>query len=314
METVYEPTDEEREQLGRAHGEVVEGGELVSRLREEDRRVICVGDRVSLDVASSDVEAETYIVDGKIQREPVNGGKNIEAGRRFRTVNPAGRITENAWDTVRKSMAVECTSVVDVDGEEDLLALPATVFAPEDSVIVYGLRNEGAVLMDADENREFVEDILDLERSGKAIVGGSWRYMHAGHRYLVLKAFEEAEKVDIGVTSDRMLEQKLGRKPAESMKERARNVKSFLDDHGLSDRARIIRIDDRYGNAVEEGDVIVVTPETRPNAEAINDKRDDTGKDLLDIVEIDRLEARDGGYISSTRIEAGEIDVNGLRT
>jgi pantetheine-phosphate adenylyltransferase len=312
MEQLYETTEEHRQKLRKAHGKLLEGEELVEHLEGTDSKVVCVGDRVSRDVALSDVEADTFIVDGRIQRKEVET-PDIDAERTFAARNPAGGITREAWDATRKALAVDCSSVLRVDGEEDLLALPAVSMLPGDAIVVYGLRNQGAVAMEVSETREFVEQLLDIDRCGKLIVGGSWRFLHAGHRYILMKAFELGKEVDIGVTSDRMLRKKLKREPEESFSDRKQQVEEFLESHGLENRARIMEIDDIYGNAVEEGDKLLVTPETEPGADRINKRRKEKGREEIDVEVLEKLEAEDGGPVSSTRIADGTIDRNGLQ-
>ena len=56
----------------------------------------------------------------------------------YRARNPAGVITMEAWNTVKRGMK-EREAVIVVDGEEDLLTLPAIVESPDDAFVVYGL-------------------------------------------------------------------------------------------------------------------------------------------------------------------------------
>ena len=49
-----------------------------------------------------------------------------------------------------------------VDGEEDLLVLPVCLFAPENSVVMYGQPNEGLVVAEiTDEVRDKVQKIVN---------------------------------------------------------------------------------------------------------------------------------------------------------
>lgn len=314
---VYRANEEDREKLRKVRGDTAEGEELIQELEERNySKIIAVGDRVSHDIQRSGLEADLYIVDGKTQREQREGletGK-IEAERTFRAKNPAGEITEEAWKAVRKASALECSTKVVIEGEEDLLGLPATLFAPEDSVVVYGHWKKGAVLMEPnEENKEFCRDILDLETSGHLIVGGSWDLFHSGHRYILLKAYERGERIDIGVSSDEMLREKLGEEPENSFQERKRSVETFLEILG-QEEVRTIELNGIYGNAVEEGDSLIVTPETEGNGRKINAKRRELGREELELIKMEKLKALDGEIISSTRIRQGEIDEDGLET
>ncbi|MFB6174844.1 MAG: pantetheine-phosphate adenylyltransferase [Candidatus Nanohalobium sp.] len=314
--TVYELSDRDKEKLREPRGEVFEGDKVVEELEKRDYgKVIAVGDRVSGDLEGSAVRPDLSIVDGSIQRRElkVEERTSIDSERAFKVENPAGGITEEAWTAVRKASSLRCRTKLEVNGEEDLLALPALLFAPEDSVIVYGLWDQGAVLMEpSEENRSFAEEILDFQSSSHLIVGGSWDRLHAGHRYLLLTALEKAEKVDIGVTSDEMFREKIGEKPENSFEERKKRISNFLEGLDARESARLLEINDIYGNAVEEGDKLLVTPETLENGRKINLKRQELGRESLALEVVKKLKAEDGDIISSSRIRNEEIDREGL--
>lgn len=312
--SVYSISEQDREKLREPRGDLVQEEELIKELESRNHsRVIAVGDRVSRDIAASEIDADLYITDGRVEREETGEELEIDAEREFDVENPSGEITKEAWKATRKASALRCNTHLHVDGEEDLLALPATVFAPEDSIIVYGLWDRGAVLMEPDkENRKFCKDLIDLDQAEHLIVGGSWDHFHAGHRYILLAAAERGKKIDVGISSDEMLREKLGHKPKHNFEERRRNVETFLKSLGV-ENFRTIELNGIYGNAVEEGDVLIVTPETEENGRKINAKREELGREKLEIEVIKKLEALDGEVISSTRIRNNEIDENGLK-
>jgi pantetheine-phosphate adenylyltransferase len=314
--TVYTASKEDREKLKQPRGDTFQDQELIEQLKKREySKVITVGDRVSQDIADSDIDADLSIVDGSIQREDVGKDhfEEINSERTFRTENPAGEITEEAWRTVRKASALTCETKIIVEGEEDLLALPVTLFAPEDAVIVYGHWKEGAVLMEAsEENKDFIEQIVSSDRSEHLIVGGSWDIFHSGHRYIILSALDKGEKIDIGITSNEMIEEKLGQAPEDSFKERRQNIKDFLRSLSRFEDARLIEINDIYGNAVEEGESLLIAPESRNNAEKINTRREEQGREPINIEVVQKLKSVNGEPISSTYIRAGEIDQNGM--
>lgn len=53
-----------------------------------------------------------------------------------------------AWEAIRKAMG-EKEVVMIVEGEEDLLALPAIVESPDDAFVVYGQPSQGLVVVTA---------------------------------------------------------------------------------------------------------------------------------------------------------------------
>lgn len=319
MDTVFTASDEDRERLREPRGDVVQDDELITELeRREFQRLICVGDRVSMDVANSAFDFDIAIVDGKIERESIGSedGHHIDTDLELSTENPAGIITEDAWNTVREAFAHDCSTTVEVAGEEDLLALPSILFASPDSLIVYGDRWNGAVILESDEAlKRFARDIIGYEPYPHVIVGGSWDHFHAGHRYILLAAFEHGRHVDIGVTTDAMLqtEDKNEADVLQDVETRRAQVERFLEEFGLVSRGKIIPIDDFMGNAVDvEQAVLLVTRDTMENGKRINEARLEQRKTPLNLAVIDRVTAQDGNALSSTRIRDGEIDQNGF--
>lgn len=146
----------------------------------------------------------------------------------------------------------------------------------------------------------------------KVAVGGTFDYLHDGHKAIISKAFEVGECVQIGIVSDQMELKKdsAGIQPLEDRKEL---LKDYLKKQNWYDRAEIKVITDPLGPAAEdpELDAIVVSEETRSGADKINEVREEKGLKPLDIVEIPLVLADDGDPISSIRIRYDEIDIHG---
>ncbi len=143
----------------------------------------------------------------------------------------------------------------------------------------------------------------------KAAIGGTFEPLHDGHKALLKKAYELGD-VYIGLTSDAMA------------KRRYRDVmpygqrKQILEQcirREFGVQANIFELRDPYGPAISEHfDHIVVSPETYPIAEKINQIRANRGLPSIDIIKIDFVLAQDGKPISATRIKNGEIDEHGV--
>lgn len=145
---------------------------------------------------------------------------------------------------------------------------------------------------------------------GKSVViGGAFDLLHKGHKALISKAFELGDEVYIGLTSDEMARQK--NPGARDYEDRKRDLERFLKT--LPEKPySIFEIQDPFSGAVRPGlHAIVVSPESRPNAERINELRKEAGFPLLEIVEIPFTLAQDGEPISDARIKRGEIDREG---
>lgn len=138
----------------------------------------------------------------------------------------------------------------------------------------------------------------------KVVVGGTFDSLHKGHRYFLEKA-SFLGSVKIGLTSDEMALETKG-EGVESFEERHQHILDFLNG------TEIEEINDSVGFAVaEDFDYIVVSSETRTRAEKINQERELSGKERIEIIEVDFILAEDGEPISSTRIRSGEIDKEG---
>jgi pantetheine-phosphate adenylyltransferase len=145
-------------------------------------------------------------------------------------------------------------------------------------------------------------------------VGGTFDELHNGHKGVLMKAFEMGEHVVIGVSSDEFVKSMNKPHATASYEERTRELRSYLKDSGLLERAEIIPTNDAYGGLILAKNPIeglVVSRETEPTAIKINQKRGEIGLPLLEIVVVDMVPSENHIAISTTRIKEGEIDHEG---
>ena len=109
-------------------------------------KIIAVGDRVSGNLLRSGFSPNVIIVDNRIMRKPV-APLEFDAEKTFNVRNPAGNVTDEAFQMVEKAVSSSYQVKVLVDGEEDLLTLVAVLSAPEGSIVVYGQPREGIVIV-----------------------------------------------------------------------------------------------------------------------------------------------------------------------
>jgi pantetheine-phosphate adenylyltransferase len=148
------------------------------------------------------------------------------------------------------------------------------------------------------------------------VLGGTFDHLHAGHRALLSAAFERAEQVKIGLTTDRFARSE--RKPhpdqLESFAIRARRLRRFLRHHYPDRRWTVLPLRDRWGRSVQPGpDLLVLSEETRNAARPINAERRRRGLPPLRVYIQPLIRGDDGRAITSRRIRAGKIDSEGHR-
>lgn len=144
-------------------------------------------------------------------------------------------------------------------------------------------------------------------------VGGTFDELHRGHKALLATAFKYGERVWIGLCTDEFAKKLRKNHGIAPYEDRMRELKSFLENAGFLDRAKIIPLSDPYGPAAtsREIEAIVVSKETEPNARKLNAVRVKSGLKPLEIIVINMILAEDRIPISTTRIKCGEIDREG---
>ena len=139
-------------------------------------------------------------------------------------------------------------------------------------------------------------------------VGGTFDLFHRGHRKLLSRAFSLGERVLIGITSDGFKTEH----EVEPYKQRLQIVMKFLSEKGFISRATVEEIHDPHSSAMlPQLQAIVVSEETRPVAERLNQIRKERGLQGLKIEQISWVRAQDGTIISSTAIRKGTMDREG---
>jgi pantetheine-phosphate adenylyltransferase len=145
-------------------------------------------------------------------------------------------------------------------------------------------------------------------------VGGTFDELHKGHRAFLVKAFEVGDHVVIGMSTDEFVRTMGKPHLTASYRQRLRDLKNFLGEPGLLQRAEIIPISDAYGGVLlSKGPIeaLIVSRETEPTAVKINEKRQEIGLTPLQIIVIDMIPSENHSPISTTRIRRGEIDREG---
>lgn len=144
--------------------------------------------------------------------------------------------------------------------------------------------------------------------------GGTFDFLHKGHKELLKEILVLSSKVIIGLTSDKYVSKHKPNKGIASFVVRKRNLTNFLKEIGAEKRVEIVKIEDMFGPLLSSKfnvDALFIVPKLRENAEQINIQRIKRGLKPLKILNLPTVKAADGVIISSSRIREGEIDREG---
>lgn len=145
------------------------GLDCVESMRSElqaAKKIAAVGDMTTYFLLEASIVPDLAIVDNKTKRMPVPDEVVRSLMRDgYRTVevkNPAATLTKELIDQIRASLKGEERVKIVVEGEEDLATLPAILFAPLGSAVVYGQPSEGNVLVRVTpEKKKDIEDLMN---------------------------------------------------------------------------------------------------------------------------------------------------------
>ena len=143
-----------RERLGAPLGKLFTDEETGSRAFLAELRkakfVVTVGDRITERIAELGRVPDVQVVDGR-ERRMQRRTPDVKYMSLVRVRNPAGGITDEALEGISRAFERKERPVrVLVEGEEDLLAIPAIEAAPLGASLYYGQPMVGVVLVRVD--------------------------------------------------------------------------------------------------------------------------------------------------------------------
>ncbi len=103
-----------------------------------------VGDRVTETVWKEGRVPDVQIVDSKENRR-VRDPPDVPHERTIEARNPPGAVAQEAIDAIREAYAGKKPARVLIEGEEDLLTIPAVMLGPVTASVFYGQPGEGIV-------------------------------------------------------------------------------------------------------------------------------------------------------------------------
>ena len=117
------------------------------------KKVIAVGDATTSRLISFGITPHISVIDGMERRTKHHWSALYDAKEMY-CINPAGGISIEALRVLQDALRTTPPVRVTVNGEEDLLALPLFVMAPNGSVVLYGQPQEGLVVVKITKNKQ----------------------------------------------------------------------------------------------------------------------------------------------------------------
>ena len=85
-----------------------------------------------------------------------------------------------------------------------------------------------------------------------AILGGTFDYLHAGHKRFIDAACQTSEKVTIGITTEKLLKQKIHKDAIQGYKVREKALKDYLKSKAWLNKVSIIPLMNIVGAGFEK--------------------------------------------------------------
>jgi len=141
-------------------------------------------------------------------------------------------------------------------------------------------------------------------------LGGTFDHLHEGHKYLIKTALSISEKIVIGLTTQKMLNNKKAASKLEDYATRERNLKAFVKTFTDIKRVEIVELNDPYGPPINEPEYegLIVSQETYETALRINEIRVNKSFKPLVIIVIPIIKDKNNIKISSTSIREDLIE------
>lgn len=156
------PDDLREQTKNTPQGKLIKSNSELAMCVRDANFIIAIGDVISSNLIDLGRQADVSVIDYKIKRKSVRNKifkPTLEAENEPGTIHSdAVRILKKAIDQALE----ENKQIIRATGEEDLLALPATLLAPLGSLIIYGMPGVGAIAAEVtEEQKERVRKLLE---------------------------------------------------------------------------------------------------------------------------------------------------------
>lgn len=146
-----------RAELSKPLDKVLDTCEYLDALRRVSF-VVTVGDIVTATAMENGIQPALSIVDGKTKRKEENRAWSSESS----AWNPPGCVTFEAMAKIFQLLETGRGKILFVDGEEDLLTIPAVMLSPEGALVCYGQPDQGVVCVTVNKTKRHLA--LDVFR------------------------------------------------------------------------------------------------------------------------------------------------------
>lgn len=152
-----------REELKKPSGDIYLSHDAIKHFFNDT--VICVGDIVSYYCMSHKLVPHIAIVDLKTQRQEIEPKIKDLFNPTKKLENKPGTINTSFGNIFLTMLSKKSQQVLLIDGEEDLLTLPAILLSPLGSTIMYGQKDIGMIcVVVTEEKKQFAKNLLSQFR------------------------------------------------------------------------------------------------------------------------------------------------------
>jgi uncharacterized protein (UPF0218 family) len=155
--------DGKRELFKGPVGSLIDENDL--KKMDRKKKLITVGDVVSLTVSRNGIVPDVAVYDGMTERREMTEFASFVEDKGWKTVsvtNPAGTITAELVNAIENALSGNEKITIRVVGEEDLAVLPCILLVPIGTNIIYGWPGKGMMLISTDERiKKKTEGLLE---------------------------------------------------------------------------------------------------------------------------------------------------------
>ncbi len=127
-------------------------------------KIIAVGDRINSYLLELGVIPDLAIIDRKVERKDFDSRFSDIFDFKLKVENPPGSVNRSAYENVKVALNHR-RALIEVEGEEDLLALAAIKESEINSLVLYGVPKLGCVAVICTKNKkDFIDKIISRGR------------------------------------------------------------------------------------------------------------------------------------------------------